>query len=145
MSLVDYKDRKIDIMMTDGYTDKLSFIFPNKIVAGIQKMVQNFILRFFTALGSNIIDQNAGTQFAQELKTAPQVESGYIYQLMSMAVTDVASQMQQVPSNFDDENIESARISSFESEKGYANVGIELISKVGESYEFIVPITVPIS
>ena len=144
MSLVDYKNRKIDIMMTDGYSDKLTFTFPNKIVAGIQKMVQNFILRFFTALNSNIIDQNAGTHFAEQLGTAPQVEAGYMYQLMSMAVTDVVSQMQQVPSNFDDENIQSARISSFESEKDYANVGIELISRVGDSYTFIVPISVPI-
>lgn len=145
MALEDYRGRKLDIMMTSNYSGKLRFEFPNKVVAGIQKVVQNFILRFFTAIESNIVDSNAGTFFGKELPEAVQREKGYIYQVAAMAVTDAVSQMQAEQSNFDDENIQTARIKNFTESKGSAQFFIEVISKSGDAYNFIIPIDIPVN
>ena len=145
MALTDYKDRKIDIMLSNNYSGKLKFVFSNNIVAGIQKMVQSFILRLFTSIRSNIINPNAGNFFSRDISESAQIDPGLTYQALSIAITDTVEQMQQEQSDFADENIVSARISDYTQEKGEMFARIELVSQIGENYDFVVPINIPIS
>ena len=141
MATTNYTNRKIDVMMTIGYQGKLSFKFSNKIVAGIQKLVQMFLLRLFTAIKSNIVNPGSGTYFARDIKISNQYETGFIYHRFAMALTDVINQLKQNKSDNLDENLSDVRILEYSGDKDKVNFKVELRSEAGTTYEFIIPVS----
>ena len=141
MTDVNYKDRKIDVMITQNYEGKLSFRIPNKIVAGIQKAVQMFILELFTALDSNIFRVKGGTVFALYLKDKKGTPyTSLISHYISAAISTVMENLSKEKSTYSDENIISAAIEELVENKTELDVKIAVTTGAGNDYKFIVPI-----
>jgi hypothetical protein len=136
----DYGDRKLDIMITDGYSGKLSFEFSNKFVAGIQKAVQSFIIRLFTAFNSRLTDKTDGTTFGSRFPELAQTDPGLVYHIMSFSISEIIEQLSQEPSSFEDERIVSAKIESIDKSKDTIDVSISITTLAGEDFKFILPV-----
>ena len=144
-NLQPYQGRLNDVMITTGYSGKLEFEISNKIVSGIQKAVQSFIIRLFTALDSYIFDDKTGTLFARELNNllgGP--NTGLVYHYISLSLSEVIGQLKQEPSSEPDENIINASVTNVTMTEDTTEIEIKVVTEAGEYYTFILPINIPI-
>ena len=137
----DYTDRKLDIAITTGYQGKLEFVFPNKVVSGIQKLDQSFVIKLFTAFQSNIFNDSDGSTFATDLTTVKQGQAGIAFHFLSLSFSEILEQLSTDRSEFPDENLRHARIEEFSQDKDQLLVKIAIVSEANEEYKFILPIT----
>ena len=139
---LNYTDRKVDISITTNYQGLLEFKIPNKVTSGIQKVVQMFILELFTALDSNIFNNNGGTYFGSVITNKEGTPyKGLMSHYISAAISTVVETLSQEKSVSTDENIASAIVEDFTEDKTSATVKILLTTEAGTSHSFLVPIS----
>ena len=59
----DYNGRKVDILMSSGIFDSIEWSIPYKIISGVAKLTQLFVIQFFSELGSSLVEPNSGSSF----------------------------------------------------------------------------------
>ena len=134
-------DRTFDIMVTDGYQNRLKFEFSNKMVTGIQKLVQMVVIRLFTAVGSNIFESSEGTTFGTNFMSMAQTQSGLSYHYLAFSLSEIVEQLNKEIGQYADENIRHASIENYVQEKDSVDITIYIVSEAGESCTFILPLT----
>ena len=132
--------RRLDVMITTDYTGQLQFKFSNKLVTGIQKLVQRFIIKLFTQTNSKIFEPEDGNIFADNISLIAQSYGSLVYQRLQFSFARVIEQLRQDPSEFSDERLRNARIVEFLQDGDAALVKIEIVSEAGSDYTFVVPV-----
>ena len=155
----DYSGRQVDVEFMQTVTKPASLIplhlswqsSPPKIVTGLQKMVQRYTVCLLTRLGDVLFDQTFGTTFWSDILRGAAQNSGQIQAAMAFANADVLTQMRSEDADTttygaipEDERLAAAQLIGFtvDSNTGTFQLQIQLTSVQGDSYTYILPVTV---
>jgi len=141
-----YIGRKNDIMITTDYTGLLEFSFNNKIVTGIQKVIQSFIIHFFTKVNSKLISSADGTVVGESFTAMVGYTQDTIKHFVNLAAFQAFDLVKdyELESDPDDEKLSLIRLKGFSSERDRVSVSFYLETQSGADIVFVVPITLPI-
>lgn len=157
-SVLDYEGRQVDLLAFHG-------VFPARanqdqllaqqlvaadgqsyIVAGIQRMAQNFVVVLCTRLGSKPYRRNDGTTFMTEAarglwRTTADVEQSFYASRLDVRRQLIAAETDDTPA---DEKYDSAELTGVTLSGDRVSLKIKLTSRAGTSYTFITPIAVSV-
>lgn len=139
-----YQNRTVDIAITDVYRGKQTLAFSNKIVTGMQKLVQQVIIKFFTAFNSKLLDPQEGTTMGTNLGWLQNFNQNYTKSFVALTLHEILVQLQIEPSTNNDENIKSIDLNSLTFDKTTMNLSVNVVNQLNQSYSFIIPIALPI-
>lgn len=150
MSITDYIGRTIDVLAYDGADPTKRVELQQtlavtgeggKIVTGIQKLVQRFLLLLFTDLGSMPYSPDSGTTFMVELRSGALQNQTDVFQAFSRAITSVKTQLRamELDTDPDDEKFSSAEAGDVTISDYGVTAQVTLTSQAS-SVTFIVPI-----
>lgn len=123
-----------------------------KGVAGLQKMLQRYVVLLLTRIGDVYLKPEQGTRFIEQLIRGGGRSRGYLSTAFAFASVDVISQMRHDDSQEDlfgvipdDEQISIARLLNYEVDvlSRTLSLRIYLESQAGPGAEYIVPVPVP--
>lgn len=144
----DFTGRTVDVMITDTFEGELSFVIPNMIITGIQKVVQNFIVLFFTAVGSKILNPEDGSVFANQIvESRVFTQEDYLH-VVVIAISEVLDTMIEDQNLLgierEDERIASAILLDSDLINGELSMTIKIEVESGNNFEFVLPVKLPI-
>ena len=153
----DYSNRQLDleIMQTvirpvDSVLLSLSLTKqPIKVITGMQKLAQRFALTFLTQLADVHFDQTFGTDFWAALVQGAAQNTGQLQVAITLASTEAVAIMNNddvdviygaIPA---DEQLVSANLLDFtvDTSSGTIYLQIELINQAGDSYVYVLPMS----
>jgi hypothetical protein len=152
-SVADYAGRTADVLAFYGaapgtgdvlLVQSLAGNGSGAIVAGIQKLVQRFLVTLLTEMGSWQYFPAMGSGFLTDARRNYWRTVADVRQSFAAALLDVARQLQneELPGDPPDECYGSATLLSVLLTPGSVNLRIQLTSLAGTSYQFIAPIDV---
>lgn len=150
MSVTDYIGRTVDVLAYQGADPSKnvelvqSLALPGeggRMVTGVQKLVQRFLLYLFTDAGSMPYSPEVGTTFMQELNSGALQNQVDVFQAFSRAITSVRTQLREaeLTTDPDDEKFSSATLNSVTIHDRQISAHVTLTS-AATSVNFIVPI-----
>ena len=157
---VNYADRQVDVELLQSIPQPVelkrvytNFIHgPSKIVTGIQKAVQRYALLLLTTVKDVNFDQRQGTNFLRPILSGNIQNRGAFQSLFVLANADVRNQLRAEDADTDlygsipdDERITNSALLDFDIDFNTATVTLRvgLTTAAGDTYTFIVPVTVP--
>lgn len=147
----DYTGRKKDINIFQGLnfpnksTVTLAFGDISNFCAGIQKLVQRYAITLLTELGSQPDFPDFGSTLLTRLNNTSLnlniVDVRGIFNLANAKVIRQFRQQQsQSPSNFQDEQLNTATLDGVSVSGGKVGLRIKILSMAGERVEFVLPL-----
>lgn len=152
----NYTGRQLDLEILQSVVspDHAQKVIPGislsggKIVSGIEKMVQRYLVLFLTKLGSVHFDKLAGSDLLSNLAKGTITDTNSFTFHFNIANEYALSKMKEDsesnlygPEN-PDEAIDSAELKNIDLDYGSstARISIKLTSKAGNNYYFVVPL-----
>lgn len=153
-SVADYVGRTVDILAFDGLELGGDVLLDQvlaqpgrsgKVVTGIQKLVQRFLLEFLKERGSDPYSAR-GTTFMIEARSGYLNSVTDIHLAFSGAVLQAGINLQEEESDSDpdEERYASAELVQVQFVYGSAKLWIKLLSRAGEDRAIILPVEFPI-
>lgn len=147
---MSYKGRTIDVLiMNFSQPDNtgrvgLDFGTPTKIVTGLQKLVQKWLILFLTHKGSVRSDPAFGTNFLKDvaLSNANNIEA--LTNAFNEAAGEVESYLGQQSIADPDERLESAELISLTATEDSIKITLKINSQDPSTDAYITPISVPV-
>lgn len=154
-SVSDYTGRLVDLLAFDGAKTsgeaQLEMVLAQpgesgKITAGIQKLVQRYLLEFATERGSLPYDEERGTNFLYEARSGIFTSSVDVLGAFARAHSFVLENLvgEEVDSDPDDERLASAEVESVAFSPGSVSLRIRITSLAGDTRQVLMPIGVTI-
>lgn len=148
--IADYVGRTVDILAFDGLELGKEVLLEQtlaqpgqggKIITGIQKLVQRFLLEVFKEQGSDPYS-NRGTEFMTEarsgyMNSVTDIHGGFARAIL---IAGINLQAEEDGTEPDDERYESAEILQVQLVAGVARVWIKLLSLEGEDRAVVFPV-----
>jgi hypothetical protein len=131
--------KQYDVMVTNVFEGQSSFVFNEKIITGLQKLVQRFIIILLTMLGSKVFNEKDGTFFLSLTKGNNVINKHYINISIMQATQKIKDTSLDAPL---EEQLESVEVLSFYKEKDEAFIEMMITNKLGDSQSFDVPINI---
>ena len=131
--------KEYDVMITSTYINKYSFNITDKIITGIQKLTQRFVILFLTSLESKLRDKTMGTIFNTSMKKGNNISNHIVNVSLMQAMQTLENDSIDTP---DDEKIKTINVVNFIKEKNNLKLDFSLESKAGETYTFILPVKI---
>jgi hypothetical protein len=134
-------NRMYDIMFTENYRGRLVFGISNKLVTGVQKLVQIFIGRLLNTLGTAIAAPQSGSDLLRG-----NIGTNNIQMIQSSANIAVANvtytiKKEQAGNSFPvDERLDSATLTSVTKGLDWMSLFIEIRTESKEKVHFQIPI-----
>ena len=115
--------------------------------AGIQKLMQRYLVAFCTIIGSQPNYPTFGTDFMSKLESGGRYSQTDIYHMFNFANSDVTSDFMEYQRTAtvtlpDDEQLMKAELLDFSAIGDVLQMRIQLTSKQGDSVTFVVPIPI---
>lgn len=130
--------RKFDIMVSTNYTGEIKWEISNKLITGIVKLAQIFVIRLLTSFGSKAIDPNEGASFLKNI--SGNYKNSRVRHVTNIAIAEVLSNMKEEDEAIeDDEKIEKANIISISKQGQDVSIEIEITSVAGDSVIAVLP------
>ena len=138
----NYTNRKIDIMISDNYTDKLNLKFSNQVVTGIQKLVQIYIISLLTNIGSKLTNLLEGTKILSDLMNTN--ISGNIKAIIRSGIANTNEYIinNQTLITNNDEKLLDCKLNNFTVNNDTVNIQLSIISVANTGYTFILPVKI---
>lgn len=152
-TLLDYRDRTVDALAFQGMSTFILQVLeqalatadnPGKIVTGIQKLVQRWLLEFFTEEGSLLYLPLRGCRFMTmvrqgRLRTTLDVQQEFRLAQVSIRRNLAAEETADDPEDerFDDATLEQVAVTP-----DMISIRVRLLSLAGTNYTFITPLGV---
>lgn len=154
MSLVEYTNRKVDLLAFQGpripgrNAQMTQSLFNGTdggmVVAGIDKLIQRWLIEFLTEVGSLLYLPERGSTFMRDarlgrLQTEADIETAFLF-----AATDVDRNLKNEEDDtwFDDERLDAANLLSITLTPQQVSLNIEIRSLAGDSRRPIVPVNI---
>lgn len=148
----DYTGRKKDICITP-YVDP-RIIGEQQVTytlgpiasytAGIQKLMQRYVIALFTIQGSQKYDPTFGTDFYSTLRSSNLMSVADLSHIFNFANYDVITLFKDYQKNNPDipldEQLDTAVLDSINVSGTSATFNVKIYTKAGENYNFLVPI-----
>ena len=152
-TIADYANRNVDLaayqdMQPGGerlLTQELvGTDHGGRIVAGIQKLVQRFIILLLTEKGSVAHFPDKGCEFLTDARTGVFLVPLDVFTSFSSSLVDIEQQLKatEAATDPDAERFSSAEIIAVTLAAGNASVRVRLVSRAGSGYVFLTPIPV---
>lgn len=148
-SSTNYYQRSIDVSVFQGIkengiatVDQSLFNNGGEVCTGIQKLIQRWLIRFLTPMGSVKFHPDWGTEFLSE---APSFHSEIDTEIAFYnAISDVNDQLfeEETEDMSDDEKLERVDLLSITVQDTGFVMNIQITSQNGESAPLILPITI---
>lgn len=155
----DYSKRQIDLEFMQTVT-RPSDVIPldlafttssAKVVTGIQKMAQRYMIVLLTRLNDSYFAPEQGTTFWRDMMRGASQNPGRVNMAFNFASVDAVSQMQAEDGDSvfgsipDDERIVSAVLVDFDFnvETSTLMLKVVLTNKQGDTYTYVLPTAVP--
>lgn len=145
----NYYQRSIDLSVFQGIkengmttVDQTLFNNGGEVCTGIQKLIQRWLIRFLTPLGTVKFHPDWGTSFLSE---APSFHSEIDTQIaFYSAISDVSDQLAEEEDEdmSEDEKLEKVELLSITIHDTGFVLRIKITSQIGESAPLVLPITV---
>ena len=145
----NYTDKAVDLVAWHDVTpvgwSMLSQCLFNKdhkseVCAGIQRLVQRWLIAFLTPTGSMKFDQNKGTPFMVKIFTAcTEADVFTIFTLCNSYATEQLKE-EETDTMDNDERLESVNLDSIELALGNLKLYITITSRAGTDTNIILPI-----
>ena len=135
----NYSGRTIDLFIANDYKGEIDFVFSNKVITGINKLAQIFIIKFFTSFGSRYISKD-GTTLLDNFYGS-NIDQDLVSSYINLSIEEVSRYMREdQPEEYSDERLSYIKLNSvsIENTKLIANITIE--SEAGEDITFYLPI-----
>lgn len=153
-NIANYAGRTIDILAFDGLELNREVLLEQilaqpgqggKIITGIQKLVQRFLLEVFKEQGSDPYSLR-GTQFMTEARSGFINSVSDIHGAFARAILTVNINLQAEENGTepDDERFGSAEIEQVQFVAGVARIWVKLLSLEGEDRAVIFPVEFPV-
>ncbi len=146
----DTTGRLLDILISQGinFVDRntlkpvtLEFGNAERVVTGAQKLIQQWLITFFTKLGSVQANPNYGTSFMRNMEQGRIITDADVRLEFADAASAALDILDEV--NVDkpeDEQLEVAELIDFTLEPTVLNLQVNIISKAGEGTTVILPL-----
>jgi hypothetical protein len=156
MSSTQYLGRSVDLLAYDNIivTPGVSLLVPalatagggGKIVTGLAKLMQRFIIRLFTVRGSVHHFPTEGCQFRQDASSGRLRTITDVFSSFSSSVSDIKEQFfrEQKATDPDDEIFENAELLSVSFSGDRLTLLIQITTAAGRSAQFIMPLEVTV-
>ena len=156
MSAADYVGRTHDLLALHGAVPGQSVLLEEAlipadgsggyIVAGIEKLVQRFLLALLTVAGSKAYLPSDGCQFMLDAQLGRWRTAADVYQSFYASLVDVRRQLQldEDSTTPDDETFAGATLESVELNWPTARLVVRMDSAAGSSRTFVAPLAVAI-
>lgn len=150
--ITDYTGRKRDINIAFGIDPtnpdrqvlNLSFGAISTFCAGVQKLVQKYMILFLTAIGSQSQFPTFGTEFAGTIYSgnlASREDVLHAFNFANFSVLETLKAYQaKNPSLPLDEQISTALLNNLEVEGDRLSVEIRIVTNAGEDVDFLIPL-----
>ena len=116
---------------------------PDKIISGIAKLTQIFVIQLFSVMGTSIAEPNSGTTLMKDIATSFLDES-YIKSKIYNAISEIVAKMKQEQAIIDienkDEMIESASVTNIDYKDDTLFLGINIITQSDKTISIVLPI-----
>lgn len=153
-NLSDYLGRTVDVVAFDGLEQgreaqlELTLAAPGgggKVVTGVQKLVQRFLLEVFKEAGSDPYSTR-GTTFMTEAKagylnSVPDIHGAFARAILTATIN---LQEEETGTEPDDERFASAEVLQVTLVDGTASIWVKLLSQAGEDRAVIFPISIAV-
>ena len=115
-----------------------------RIVAGIQKLAQRFLVLLLTESGSVAHFPNKGCEFLTDARTGEFQAPLDIFTSFSSALVDIERQLRAAEdvTDPDDERFESAEVLRVTLSNSSASIRVQVNSRAGSNYTFLTPIPI---
>ncbi len=154
-TLVDYFDRTIDLTAFDGMTAQgeqqltMRLAAPGEggqVCTGAQKVVQRFLLKLLTELGSDPLEPEDGTEFLTKLNRGEirnQVDALVVF---AEAQLDIRRRLRAEETAADpaDERYESAVVESLAVLPGFVQYHLRITTRAGDARQVILPLPITV-
>jgi len=146
----DYTGRKKDINIF-GYKNPsiqqtsmatLSFGPTSSYCAGVQKLIQRYVIMFLTNLGSQQFYPDFGTSFVPSLSASQSgTDLTHVYVFANKLVIDNFRAYQSTHTDLPlDEQIQTVLLNSISYENGIMNLSITFLTLSGDTVDYILPL-----
>lgn len=148
----DYTGRQRDINIAFGIDPSdpqrqivnLSFGSISTFCAGVQKLIQRYMILFLTAVGSQPQFPNFGTEFASTLYSAnlsSREDMLHTFNFANFSVLEVLKTYQSKNPNLPlDEQISTSILNNLEVVGDSLSVEIKLVTLAGDNVDFLIPL-----
>lgn len=151
--ITDYTGRQRDLLINLGLDPKSSKTQPvslgfgpmSSACAGIQKLVQRYMVLLMTGLGTQPAFPSAGSEFASSLLPGRNFSRTGLTHDFNFANADILRLMQAEQSltrRPPDEQISSAYLSSVDVVGDRVSLNIRVVSYAGENVDFLLPLAI---
>jgi len=152
-TIADYAGRDVDLAAYQGMLAggerllRMELVGPDhggRIVAGIQKLAQRFLVLLLTEQGSVPHFPDQGCEFLTDARTGIFQAPLDVFTSFSSALVDIELQLlaAEAPEDPDDERFDSAEVLSVSLNAGNASVRVQVNSRAGTTFDFLAPIPV---
>lgn len=152
-SIADYNRRQVDLTAYQGVKpggerqltmELVGSDHGGRITAGIQSLVQRFLILLLTEKGSVPHFPNRGCEFLTEARTGVWQVPFDVFTSFSASLVDIEQQLkaEELYTDPPDERYSAAEVLTVSLSGGNASISIQLTSRAGSSYTFIAPISV---
>ena len=148
----DYTGRQTDILILRGANvntanavqTTIEFGSPSSMCAGVQKLMQRYAISMLTILGSQQNFASFGTTLMSSLQNAGGQTTSDLNHLFNYAnltvVTNFRNYQANNPSNFPDEQLNTATLNSVDISGNSVRLNISIVSVAGTTVQFLLPI-----
>ena len=153
-SKIDYAGRTIDLLLLKTVIRPVSETIVDPDVAhvpmattGIEKLVQRYALLFLTKLGTVKNSPEEGSEFMQSLGRGMIYDENTLKAEAAKANSLVSRQIRKEDASIetaDDEALDSATVTDLRLDRATQSVIVQvtIVTRAGESYTYITPITI---
>lgn len=156
----DYTGRQVDIEYlqtvvkpTGVIPVSMSFTASEpKMITGLQKLIQRYVITLLTSLGDVFTDPGWGTDFLHKIMRGAGRYAGYITTTFAFANVDAINKLREDERNTDlygpipdDERIAGAYLTGFEADPASASISlsINISNLAGATTVYVVPVAIP--
>lgn len=151
---IDYSGRTVDLLLLKTVIRPVSetVVCPNvanvpRAATGIEKLVQRYALLFLTQIGTVELSPDEGSEFMRSLGKGMIYDENTLKAEAAKANSLVTRQIKREDANLettDDEALESATITDLRLDRATQSVLVQvtIVTRAGESYTYITPITI---
>ena len=136
----------IDPTLPGRQTVTLSFGTVSKSCAGIQKLVQRYMITFLTVLGSQRDFPAFGTEFLSKLRSGNRLTPGdvvHLFNFANLATMAIFREYQGAnPNTPTDERLNAALLQDCQVSPDRVDCTVKLVSEAGDEFEFVLPAAV---
>jgi len=155
----DYSDRLVDVELLQTVQRptqsvqplQINITFGQRVVTGMQKLVQRYIVLLLTELEDVHFAPEQGTSFWTDMLRGAANNAGQVELAFAFANVDAISQLKLEEASVstfgaipDDERVDRVQLLSFTVDQatGVLDLQIEITNKTGDAYVYVVPVTV---